>query len=31
MIAIDLNKPKALDFDLKAMQEINYTGNLNRG
>ena len=29
MIAIDLSKQKALDADPKAMQQINFTGNLN--
>ena len=28
MTAIDLNKQKALDADLKAIQQINFTGNL---
>ena len=28
MIAIDLSKKRALDVDLKAMQQINSTGNL---
>ena len=31
MIAIDLSKPQALDADPKAMQKINFTGNLNQG
>ena len=31
MIAIDLSKQQALDADPKAMQQINFTGNLNRG
>ena len=31
MIAIDLSKQPALDADPKAMQEINFTGNLERG
>ena len=30
MIAVDLSKQKALDFDPKAIQEINFTGNLDR-
>ena len=30
MIAVDLNKQKALDFDPKAIQQINFTGNLDR-
>ena len=30
MIAIDLNKQEALDADPKAIQQINFTGNLNR-
>ena len=30
MIAIDLNKQKALHADLKAMQNINFTGNVDR-
>ena len=29
MIAIDLNKQKALDTDPKAIQKINITRNLN--
>ena len=29
MIAIDLNKQQALDADPKAMQQINFTGNLS--
>ena len=28
MIAIDLSKPQALDADPKAIQKINFTGNL---
>ena len=28
MIAIDLSKKQALDADPKAMQQINFTGNL---
>ena len=28
MIAIDLSKQQALDEDPKAMQQINFTGNL---
>ena len=30
MIAIDLNKQQALDVDTKAIQQINFTENLNR-
>ena len=30
MRAIDLSKQQALDTDLKAIQQINFTGNLNR-
>ena len=30
MIVIDLSKQQALDVDLKAIQQFNYTGNLNR-
>ena len=30
MIAVDLSKQKALDFDPKAIQLINFTGNLDR-
>ena len=30
MIAIDLSKQKALDFDPKATQQINFTANLDR-
>ena len=30
MIAIDLSKRKALDIDPKAIQQINFTGNLAR-
>ena len=29
-IAVDLSKQKALDFDPKAIQQINFTGNLDR-
>ena len=29
MIAIDLSKQQALDADLKAVQQINFTGNLD--
>ena len=29
MIAIDLNKQQAFDADLKAIQQINFTGNLD--
>ena len=31
MIAIDLSKQQALGADPKAIQQINFTGNLNRG
>ena len=31
MIAIDLSKQQAFDADAKALQQINFTGNLNRG
>ena len=30
MIAIDLSKQQALDADPKAIQEINFTANLDR-
>ena len=30
MIAIDLSKQQALDADPKAIQKINFTGNLDR-
>ena len=30
MIAIDLSKQQALDVDPKAIQEINFTANLDR-
>ena len=30
MIAIDLGKQQAADADLKAIQQINFTGNLDR-
>ena len=30
LIAIDLSKQEALDADPKAIQQINFTGNLNR-
>ena len=30
LIAVDLSKQKSLDFDPKAIQQINFTGNLNR-
>ena len=30
MIAVDLSKQKTLDFDPKAIQQINFTGNLDR-
>ena len=29
MIAVDLNKQQALDADPKAIQQINFTANLN--
>ena len=31
MIAIDLSKQQALDADPKAIQQINFTANLNQG
>ena len=31
MIAIDLSKQEALDADRTAIQEINFTANLDRG
>ena len=31
IIAINLSKQQALDADPKAIQQINFTGNLNRG
>ena len=31
MIAIDLSKQEELDTDPKAIQQINFTGNLDRG
>ena len=31
MIVIDLSKQQAIDADLKSIQQINFTGNLNRG
>ena len=31
MIAIDLSKQQELDADPKAIQQINFTGNLERG
>ena len=31
MIAIDLNEQKTLDADLKAIQQINFTKNLEQG
>ena len=31
MIAIDLSKKQALDADQKAIQQINFTGNLDWG
>ena len=30
MIAIDLSKQEELDYDPKAIQQINFNGNLNR-
>ena len=30
MIAIDLSKKQALDADTRAIQQINFTANLNR-
>ena len=30
MIGIDLSKPQALDADPKAIQQINFTANLDR-
>ena len=30
MIAIDLSKQQVLDADLKAIQQISFTANLNR-
>ena len=30
LIAIDLSKKQAPDVDPKALQQINFTGNLNR-
>ena len=30
MIAVDLSKQKTLDLDPKAIQQINFTGNLDR-
>ena len=30
MIAIDLGKQQALDADPRAIQQINFTGNLDR-
>ena len=30
MIAIDLSKQQTLDFDPRAIQQINFTGNLDR-
>ena len=30
MIVVDLSKQKALDADLKAIQLVNFTGNLDR-
>ena len=31
MIAVDLSKQQTLDADPKAIQQIKFTGNLNRG
>ena len=31
MIAIDLNKQQALDADPRAIQQINFTANVDRG
>ena len=31
LIAIDLRKQEKLDADPKAIQQINFTGNLDRG
>ena len=31
MIAMDLSKQQELDADLKTIQQINFTGNLNWG
>ena len=31
MVAINLSKQQALDANPKAIQQINFTGNLNRG
>ena len=31
MIAIDVSKQQALDIDQKAIQQINFRANLNRG
>ena len=31
MIAIDLSKQQALDADLRAIQQINFTVNLDHG
>ena len=31
MIAIDLSKQQALDADPRAIQQINFTANLDRG
>ena len=31
MIAMNFSKQQALDADPKAIQQINFTGNLNRG
>ena len=31
MIAVDLSKQQALDYDPRAIQPINFTANLDRG
>ena len=31
MIATDLSKQQAIDADSNAIQQINFTGNLNQG
>ena len=31
MIGVDLSKQQALDFDRKAIQQNNFTANLDRG
>ena len=30
MVAIDLSKQQGLDADVKAIQQINFTGNIDR-